>query len=103
MVDLKNMDGEPREVAQASINNAKEALKNYVAALSQCEHWVRNAAMTEIIAALGDAAPPEDVGQAWEESVENELLKFRFDDAVASAAGFDALSKKVATYEGYDG
>lgn len=102
MVDLKNIDGEPHEVAAAAINNAEEALKNFVASLHECEHWVRNAAMTEIISAMGDAAPPEDINEAWDASSERVNLTMLKREAVDSVKWIQQLRRQVGSYEGYD-
>lgn len=101
MVDLQNMDGEPREVAAAALDNLEEAIKNFAAAVQETEHWVRNAALDEIIAVMGDTTPPDQLNEEWEKSAECEYVNSEKHLAVNALRFAKNIRAKTETYEGY--
>jgi len=91
--DLKNMDGDPCDVAQMAAVHVMDAHNKYMAALSEAKHWIRNAAMDEY---KGD-----DLEEQWKASWEARVLVFLQTKAESHSAVLAALKELVDKYEGY--
>lgn len=99
-VDLKNLDGEPATVAQASIAEALRKHRSYTDSLVEAERYVRNAAMTEFLTA-NPLASESEISDAWVSSWESRILVMLRTKAASHGGVLEKLRELVEHYEGY--